>query len=121
MPDALAAARDADAAAPGLSATLSLASSAGADAERIAAAVEQRLLRRLASFAAGPQPRSGGGAEPHGPSPAMLRASAAATGGAEWEATVAALEARADAVLHTPLPTPQTHGAQQPRRPWVTP
>lgn len=120
VPDALAAARDADAAAPGLSATLSLASSAGADAERIAAAVEQRLLRRLASFAAGPQPRAGGGAEPRGPSPAVLRASAAATGGAEWEATVAALEARADAVLHTPLPA-QTHGAQQHRRPWVTP
>ena len=120
MPDALAAARDADAAAPGLSATLALASSAGADAERIAAAVEQRLLRRLASFAAGTHQSA---AEPRGPPPAALRASAAvAAGGAEWEATVAALEARADAVLqmHAAQPGGAAHGAQ-PRRPWVTP
>ena len=119
MPDALAAARDADAAAPGLSATLSLASSAGADAERIAAAVEQRLLQRLASFAAGPQTRVGGAAEPRGMSPAIMRAAATVGGGAEWEATVAALEARADAVLHAPQPA--AHGAQQPRPPWVMP
>ena len=120
MPDALAAARDADAAAPGLSATLSLASSAGADAERIAAAIEQRLLRRLASFAAGPQPLAGGAAEPRGLSPSMLRAAASVGGDAEWEATVAALEARADAVLHAAQPG-AGHGAPQPRPPWVTP
>jgi hypothetical protein len=35
-------------------------------------------------------------------------------GASEWEATVAALEARADAALRT-APQPQ------PRRPWVTP
>jgi hypothetical protein len=119
-PDALAAAADADAAAPGLAATLSLASSAGADAEVIAAAVESRLLRRLASFAAPPLPRAGAAEPQHGASPAVLRATAAG-GGAEWEATVAALEARADAVLHAPLPSQAMREPQQPRRPWVTP
>ena len=86
----------------------------------IAAAVESRLLRRLAAFAVAPQLRAGGAEPQRGASPAVLRATAAG-GGAEWEATVAALEARADAVLHAPLPSSHARETQQPRRPWVTP